>query len=117
MSQTSTGYSVTRNPTIFGSRTDGSSFWQSDKQHVHVQFVFSANPNAYLIQQIGRSTILDFFSKIFALISAGFAILAFGMSNMERLWKLIQHYRKKREPNTSETEATPKPMELQDVAK
>lgn len=87
-SQESFGFSVVRNPPVQGSVANEALFWQNEPT-LRVQFQFYTNPNGYMINQQGKSTILDFVSKVAALSAAIAGILAFVMSNMEWCGYLI----------------------------
>lgn len=81
-----------RNPPVLGSVVDLETFWKNDVG-LRLSFQFFANPNAYLINQQGRATILDFFSKIFALAAAASGALALVLTQLEALWDKIQEKR------------------------
>lgn len=89
-----TGYSAIRNPTSKGSTVDAQSFWQSSSDVMVVTFEFSANPTAYLISQQGKQNVLDFASRIFALIAAASGVLALIMATLEKLVHTIEQRRK-----------------------
>ena len=79
----------------------------SEKKGLKVEFYLELNANAYLIQQIGKTTIADSLSKMFALVSGGYALIAWLMKIIERTWKTIQAYRregKKRKEQVLEAE-------------
>lgn len=82
MNTLNVGYAMTRNPTLVGSVTHGNNFWQTPAE-LQVLIKVISNPNAYSIQQLGKSTILDFFGKIAALIGAVLALCAAAMSFVE----------------------------------
>lgn len=105
------GYATVRNTPILGSTlAEASQFW--NQVSLSVSFEFIANPNAYFIQQIGRSTVLDFFSKIFALIAASASLIVMNMNLLERIWKSIQQMRRtrKQQTNVQHMELTQQPV-------
>lgn len=84
ISNSQTGYSILPTGVTMGTTSDAASFWSHSFNGVRVAFSINANPNAVLVQQTGKFTLLDFFSKIFALISASYAALAFIMNRSEK---------------------------------
>lgn len=77
------GYSPIRNPTTRGSTVTHQNFFNHSS--VQVRFEFTVNPNGNFIQQEGKATILDLFSKIFALIGATGSVCVMIMLCIERI--------------------------------
>lgn len=105
------GYSMVRNPSVTGGTVNDEKFWQV-KPSVGVQITFLMNTNAYLVQQIGKATILDFFSKVFALFSAAFGLLALVLGVVEKYWKMYQQ-RKRDKTSTTPTPIVDTEMKMQ----
>lgn len=85
------GYTIVQNQPTLGTTLQSNNFWNSPGE-LQVDFRITSNPNAYAIQQLGKSTVLDFVGKIAALVGAAMAIVAAVMANMEMLW--TQHKQK-----------------------
>lgn len=94
-STTSIGYSATRNPTTLGSTVHYTNFWSDQTTNgLSITFSLLSNPNAYYIQQQGKTTILGYFSTLFSLLAAAFSLLAVTMNLSEKIHFLIQQRHK-----------------------
>lgn len=80
-SPTTIGYSVMHNPVELGSVASGSDFLA--KHGVSVKMSLQINPNALLIEEESKYTLLDLLSKIGALTSSLAVVVVIVMNNLE----------------------------------
>lgn len=105
------GYSIVKNPTIKGSTSGFSNFWDSPAV-LSVSFELTINPNAYVINQLGRDTITDFLSKTFALIAGASSAIAIIMSQVEKIVSNVEAKAKSKNVALSSTLANDEELQL-----
>lgn len=106
--ETTIGYVAAKFPSRIGSTVDSSNFFS--QSGLRILITFNSDPNVFRIEQESLSSILEWLSKLFALLSATFTLISVGMRFLEKLKAMAEDRLKKNNNNMSQTELKPIPI-------